>query len=283
VRPFRGELTVAFDASGVCGAVVSRGLRGRRLRSFARVGLAPGALSPQALDPNLLRPDEVAEALGRVLEKLDAGRGRVSMLLPDGVARMGLIDVPAGVAPEEYARFRWAQALPYPADEAIVDVLSLGPGRAVAAAVRRRVAHGYEEAAARAGLAPGRVDLAPLATLSALLRSRPPQAAGVDVILGDAAYCLAASHGGTLRVLRNRRRDADAGEADRLRREVDRTAALAGNGTAEARVRVVGPGAPGLIGELQRSGRAAGPAWEPQRDGFPVEAADLAWLAASLA
>ena len=282
MRPFRGEMTVAFDASAVCGVVVSRGLRGRKLRSFARVGLAPGALSPQALDPNLLRPDEVALALGRVLEELGAGRGRVSLLLPDGVARMGLIEIPAGVVPEEYARFRWAQALPYPAEEAIVDVLPLGPGRAVAAAVRRRVAQDYEEAAARAGLAPDRVDLAPLAALSALVRDRPAEEPGVDVILGDAAYCLAASQGGALRILRNRRRDADAGEAERLRREVDRTASLAGNGTSALRVRVVGSGARGLIGELQRSGRAAGPAWETQRNGLPVEAAELPWLAASL-
>ena len=282
MRPFRAELIVAFDASGVCGAVVSRGLRGRKLRSFARVALAPGALSPQPLDPNLLRPDEVTEALGRLLEKLDAGRGRVSLLLPDGVARMGLIDVPAGVAPGEYARFRWAQTLPYPADEAIVDILSVGPDRAVAAAVRRSVALGYEQAAARAGLSSGRVDLAPLAALSALVRDPPAGAAGVDVILGDAAYCLAATHGGALCVLRNRRRDADAGEAERLRREVDRTAALAGNGTAQARVRVVGPGARGLISELQRSGRAAGPAWEAPMNGLPLEAAELAWLPASL-
>jgi hypothetical protein len=282
VRPFRAELTVAFDASGVCGAVVSRGLRGRRLRSFARVALAPGALSPQPLDPNLLRPGEVTEALGRLLEKLDAGRGAVSLLLPDGVARMGLIEVPDGVAPEEYARFRWAQSLPYPADEAIVDVLSVGPGRAVAAAVRRRVAEGYEQAAARAGLSSGRVDLAPLAALSALVKGPSPGPSGVDVILGDAAYCLAATHGGALRVLRNRRRDAGAGEAERLRREVDRTAALAGNGTADVRVRVVGSGARGLIGELQRYGQAAAPAWDAPRNGIPLEAAELAWLPASL-
>jgi hypothetical protein len=126
------------------------------------------------------------------------------------------------------------------------------------------------------------VDLAPLAALSVLVKGAPREAAGVDVILGDAAYCLAATHGGTLRVLRNRRRDADEGEADRLRREVDRTAALAGNGAGPLRVRVVGPGARALIGELQRSGRAAGP-WDTAGDGLPAEAADLAWLAASLA
>jgi len=239
-------------------------------------------LSPQSLDTNLLRPAEVTEALGRLLEKLDAGRGPVSLLLPDGVARMGLVDVPDGVGPDEYARFRWAQTLPYPAEEAIVDVLSVGPGRAVAAAVRRRVAEGYEQAAARAGLSSGRVDLAPLAALSALVKAPSAGLAGVDVILGDAAYCLAATHGGALRVLRNRRRDADAGEADRLRREVDRTAALAGNGTEAVPVRVVGPGARDLIAQLQRAGRTAAPGWDAPPDGIPLEAAELAWLKASL-
>ena len=85
-----------------------------------------------------------------------------------------------------------------------------------------------------------------------------------------------------MRVLRNRRRDADAGEADRLRREVDRTAALAGNGTGDIRVRVAGPGAGELIAQLQRSGRTASPAWDGPRDGIPLEAAELAWLKASL-
>jgi hypothetical protein len=282
VRPFRGELTVAFDASGVSGAVVSRGLRGPRLKSFGRAGLSPGALSPQPLEKNVLRPDEVGEALGRVLQQLDGGHGRVSLILPDGVARMGLVDVPADVAPEEYARFRWAQALPYPSAEAIVDVLALGPGRAVAAAVRRSVALEYEAVAARAGLSPGRLDVAPLAALSALVRDPGAETAAVDVILGDAAYCLAASHGGALRVLRNRRRDTGAGEADRLGREVDRTAEFAGNGAAPLRVRVVGPGARQLIGELLRSGRAAGPGWQTERNGLPGEAAELAWLGAAL-
>jgi hypothetical protein len=282
VGPFGAELTVAFDASGVCGAVVSRGLRGPRLRSFGRVALGPGALRPQPLDANVQRPEEVGEALARVLERLDAGRGPVSLILPDGVARIGLVEVPAGVPPDEYARFRWAQGLPYPSSEAIVDVLPLGGGRAVAAAVRRGVAHEYEAVAARAGLPPGRVDLAPLAALSALIRDPPAEAGGVDVILGDAAYCLAASHGGALRVVRNRRRDADVGEASRLRQEVDRTLAFAGNGTGPLPVRVVGPGARHLIGELLRSGRAAGPGWELEGRGLPVEAAELAWLGAAL-
>ena len=127
---------------------------------------------------------------------------------------------------------------------------------------------------------PERVDLAPLAALSAL-RARPARGAGrVDVILGDAAYCLACL--ARRRAARPpqppaRRRP---GEADRLRREVDRTAALAGNGAGRA-VRVVGAGARGLIGELR--GRAAPPPRVAMEgDGLPVEAAELAWLGAAL-
>ena len=137
------------------------------------------------------------------------------------------------MAPEEYARFRWAQGLAHPAAEAIVDVLPLGAGRAVAAAVRRAVALEYEAVAGRAGLSPGRVDLAPLAALSALVRDAPAEPAAVDVILGDAAYCLAASYGGALRVLRNRRaiRRRRSGPPGR---EVDRTAAFAGDGTVRS-------------------------------------------------
>ena len=151
----------------------------------------------------------------------------------------------------------------------------------MAAAVRRSVALEYEAVAARAGLAPGRVG--PGAAGRALrrwLRDPPAEAAAVDVILGDAAYCLAASHGGALRVLRNRRRDAGAGEAERLRREVDRTAALAGNGTGPA-ARARGGRGRAAPSSASCSGPAAppGPDGALEGAGLPVEAAELAWLA----
>jgi len=245
------------------------------------VPLPAGALVPQSLDPNLVRAELVVDSLRQLVDTLEAGAGPVSLLLPDGVARLGLVDVPPGVEAEDFARFRWAQSLPYAAGEAIVDVLALEPGRAVAAAVRRQVAEGYEQAAARAGLSSGRVDLAPLAVLSALVRDPSREPAGVDVILGDAAYCLAATYGGGLRALRNRRRDTDEGEARRLRREVDRTAALAGNGSGPWRIRVAGPGSPSLVTELQRAGRDARP-WVSPHEGLPEEARDVPWLSAAL-
>ena len=77
VRPFRGELTVAFDASGVS----ERWCPGAAAAAAApvlRAGPAgSGRLSPHPLEVNLHRPEEVSEALRLVLQGLDAG-GRVS-------------------------------------------------------------------------------------------------------------------------------------------------------------------------------------------------------------
>src|SRR5207237_5951771 len=116
--------------------------------------------------------------------------------------------------------------------EAGVDVLALPGGRALASAVRRVIVEGYEAAAEAAGLELERLDLAPLAALSALAREPRGTAVSVDVILGDRALSLAAWQGGVLHVFRTRRRQSGPREPLWLGREVDRTAVLAGNGSA---------------------------------------------------
>jgi hypothetical protein len=275
----RSRLLVAFDASSVCGAVVSRGLGRVRLRRLARVGLPEGALQPSAFDPNLVQPQEVREALLRLRQGLERAGRLTTLILPDGVARLALLEAPPGTAPRAYARFLLTQSLPYPAGEAIVDVLPLGGRRVVGAVVRRGIVEGYEAAAAAAGFAQERVDIAPLAALAGLLRrARPPS---VDVILGEAAVCLAAFDGRSFVVLRNRRRDSGPDEAERLREEVDRTAALAGAG--DVPVAVTGAGAGRLVRELSSRGRGAVLASTAPGMGPVAEAAELAWLGAAVA
>lgn len=253
-----------------------------RLASHARVRLTGGALVPAPFAPNVVRPDEVAEALRELGRAIGIGTARVCLLLPDGVARLALVDTPADITPQQYARFRIVPGLPYPPEEAVVDVLPLGGARTVVAAVRRSVIEGYEAAAAQAGIAQDRLDLTPLAALSGLLRD-PVDGPGlaVDVILGDAAFCLAAHREGALRVLRNRRRDPGPDEAARLGEEVERTAVLAGNGQ-EPRVRVVGSGARELIARWRAAGAAVEPGW-PAGDGAGAESSELAWLGGATA
>jgi len=281
MRALRTRVLVAIDATGVAGAAVSGGPGGARIRSYARATLAAGALVPGPVDANVVRAAEVQRAFAEVAGGLDGGRGPVSLILPGGVARTALLEVAAGVTAREFARYRITPGLPYPPDEALVDVLPVDGGRVLAAAVRRSVVEGYEAAAAAAGLDVERLDLAPLAALSALAREPRGTAVSVDVILGDHALSLAAWQGGVLHLFRTRLRESGPREPQWLGREVDRTAVLAGNGSAP-RIRAVGPGAVELLRAWSDEGRAGEPGWRAE-GALPVAAAELAWLGAALA
>jgi hypothetical protein len=238
----RTELVLAFDAASIQAAVVGLGLGGRRVDASARRGVSSGALTPVVMGQNVHRPEELREAVRAVVAEV-RGAGRPAILvLPDGVARVALVDVPSRTDAREFARFRLAAQLPYPGTEAAVDILALGGGRVLAAAVRRDVVQEYEQIAAGAGLTQQRVDLAPLAAL-AVLRRRA--ATGIDVILGEAAFSIAVSGAGKVLAFRTRRRDPGPDEAERLALELERTARLAET-PLPAALRVVGPGARGL-------------------------------------
>lgn len=282
MHPLASRFLLAFDAGSVSGAEVSHGLGRPQVRAFASAPLAAGALVPSPFDRNLVRAEEVRVALARVLEGLGGKVRKACLLLPNGVARLALIEHPTNASAVEYARFRLAQGLPYPASEALTDVLPLGRGRCAAAAVRKGVVQEYEALAAGAGLEPERLDLQPLAALSGLLRRAVGPARTVDIILGDVACCLAAHDGGRLRVLRQRRRDPGPGERERLWDEARRTAALASSGS-DLRLRVVGVGATGLLAWLRTAGIAADAGWPLPLGELPPEAAEAAWLGEALA
>ncbi|MBI3931849.1 MAG: hypothetical protein HY317_00410 [Acidobacteria bacterium] len=276
------RFVVAFDAASVSGALLWRRPWSVRVRTLARVPLPPGALVPHPLEENLVGAAAVREALRSLTRSLGAGAGSALVLLPDGIARTLLVDVPPRTDPVQFARFRLAAQLPYAPGEAVVDVLPVGRRCYVAGAVRRGLVASYETAVAEAGLVQERLDLAPLAALSGLMRRPPASAPSVDVILGDAAVSLAAFERGALRALRSRRRDPGPDEPSRLREEVDRTAKLAGL-APPVRVRVVGAGAPAVIRGLSFGGRPAEPGWGPSEAGLSVESAELAWYGAALA
>jgi hypothetical protein len=165
----------------------------------------------------------------------------------------------------------------------VVDVLLLGRGRCLGAAVRRAIVEDYESVATAAGFVQERVHLAPLAALVGLSRRPPRSAPAVDVILGDAAVSFAASEAGVVRAFRNRRRDAGPGEAGRILDEAERTAAAAWNGTAaSARVVVSGAGARAMVDELAAEGRVAELGTTLPGAERMAAAAEAAWLGAAL-
>jgi hypothetical protein len=264
----QGATYLAFDATAVTAARLRRGVRGGRLAAFARTSLAEGALVPSGSSPNLGRPEEVREAVRSAIAGLGGTVTAVTLVLPDGVARLALLDPPPGTAIAEYARFRLVPPLPWAAAEAIVELLPAGSGRHVGAAVRRAVVSEYEQAVAAVGLLVERVHLAPLVVLSALL-ARGGES-GIHAILGDSALCLAVLRKGTLAALRHRRRARRAGEGEWVLAEAARAA---GNGPAEGLpLRLTGSGADALRREAGRGegGLEAPSGWS--------DAAEAAWL-----
>lgn len=270
---FGTDLFVGFDAGSVSAAILSRGPGRRRLKGFVRTELSPGALQPSPAGPNVVRRDEVRAALERGLEELASPRGAATLVLPDGIARLAVVEPPSGADTRDFLRFRLASSLPWPAVDAIVDFLPLDRVRAVGAAVRRGTVSEYEHLATTAGLSVQRVLLGPLVALGGLLgRGRPP---GVHAVVGDVALCLAVVRDGGLAAFRSRRRDRSEGEGARLLAEATRTARLAGDGERPVQVVVSGADA-GRLRQALGSAAALNGGFDPPEE-WP-DAAEAAWL-----
>lgn len=267
----RARLLLAFDASSVIG-IHAASLSGSARVSSAERRLPRGALRPGPFDDNVVAADAVRDALAEVRQELGVNGRPAALVLPDGVARLALVEPPAGVPPVEYARFRLSPGLPFPPGEALVDGLASGP-RLLAAVVRRRVVQGYEEVAVAAGFTTDRVDVAPLLAAGSLLRKPPGPGLVVVVVIGDAAQTFFGFEDGLLCAARSRRRDTDApDEASRVAAEAERTAGLLGG--RSPRILLAGRRA----GELATALRALG------RDAWAeAHASDSGWMAEALA
>jgi len=279
---FGRGLFVAFDAGSVTVAALGRRPGRARLAGFRRVPLDGGALEPSPTGPNIVRPQDVGEALAEALGDERAPGRPVTLVLPDGLARLAVIDPPSGAEPRDYIRYRLGASLPWSAAEGIVDLLPLRRGRVVGASVRKGTVARYEQVATSAGLVVERVNLAPLLALDALLGRKGRGARGaVHAILGDVALCLALIQDGQLAVLRGRRRDLSGGEGPWLLTEARRTVKLGPGGNGEDPVTLVlsGSGATRLCEELGPSVAAEGfeeaPEWPGSRE--------VAWLSGAVA
>jgi hypothetical protein len=280
--PFRNRVLLAFDAASVCAAVVRQGLWRTRTVTWATGGLSEGALVPSAFARNIQDPAVVGRAIREALEPLRVRASGVTLVLPHGVSRVAVLDVPRGHEPAEYARFRLAAGLPYPVTEAVVDFLGLGSGRVLVAAVRREVVEEYEGVSRSAGIRVGRIDVAPLAAAGgAGALAHGFEGPTVFVVLGDDACSLLAYDGGRLLGFRTRRRDRGSGEAERLYREALRTASRAGV-FGEPSLVVAGAGARGVLDHWAAVGRGARLLSLVPEGGPLHEAATRPWLAAAL-
>jgi Tfp pilus assembly PilM family ATPase len=122
--------------------------------------------------PNIQQPEAVRLVLEQVLHTLGSKDHRVSLLLPDDVARVALLGFAALPKTRrellDLVRFRMSKSLPFKPEEAMVDLMVLGgsapqPGTSaasvLAAFVHRPVLEQYESLFAACGHWPGLVSL----------------------------------------------------------------------------------------------------------------------------
>ena len=142
------------------------------IRAVESRELPEGAIDPSITRPNILAPEPIRAALREILSRIGAGEQRISVLIPDHVARVALLSFASLPRTRreltEIVRFRMAKSLPFKPEEAALDLAILpghggGPGPAGASIlsvfIHRAVLEQYEALFAGAGYWPGLVGL----------------------------------------------------------------------------------------------------------------------------
>ncbi|MGB8261665.1 MAG: hypothetical protein WCE75_14985, partial [Terracidiphilus sp.] len=196
--------------------------------AYAFEPLPPGALLPSLTEPNLRNPEAVAAALRTVLGALTLRRRSMTLVLPDTVVRVFVLDFDAfPVKPAEglpVLRFRLRKMVPFDVEHAGVSYQVLSDQKnackVLAATMPGAILAEYEAAARHAGFEPGAVLPASLAALAAVKSSEPILAAN----LSAQALTTAITSGDDLLLYRTL--DLPEGEGERLA-EVQRGIAVA--------------------------------------------------------
>ncbi len=142
-----------------------------QLRAVESRPLPEGAIETSLTRPNILLPEAVLTALASIFSKLGTVDSRISLLIPDHLARVAIL--PFATIPRtrrelaELVRFRMAKSLPFKPEEAVMDLMILGGGVApgpsgasvLAAFIHRAVLQQYEMLLSGAGYWPGLVAL----------------------------------------------------------------------------------------------------------------------------
>ena len=147
--------------------------RGRHVvRAALCVPVPAGAIETSLHRPNIVDAAAVGRALDEVLKAVAPGEHRVSLLLPDHVARVSILNFAALPATRreliEMVRFRMAKGLPFKAEEAALDLMPLSAigatstGAVLAVFMHRPILEQYESLLTQRGYWPGLVGLSTL-------------------------------------------------------------------------------------------------------------------------
>jgi type IV pilus assembly protein PilM len=171
VEPERPTLVIEVrpGSLGVASLVPSGAMN--TLGPVASMDLPAGTLQLSLTQPNIADPSAFGRILGLLLERSGLrGRRKVGLVLPDPVARVGLIPSAEinqkGTTVPDMIRFRLKKVVPFDVGEArIASLPGSVPGEPptyVVAAIAETVLRGYEEALTASGLETGLVEVAGL-------------------------------------------------------------------------------------------------------------------------
>jgi hypothetical protein len=156
----------------------------------------------------------VAQVLSRVLGQIGGKPGRVSLIVPDTVAKVSLLKlekVPAKSADlQEIVRWQVRKSAPFPIDQAVVSIApgargADGGSEFVVALSRADVIHQYEQVCLMAGAHAGLVDLSTFGVLNSVLSGNAvPPGDWLLVHVTDTYLTLAVVRDNALLFFRNR-------------------------------------------------------------------------------
>ncbi len=193
LRPRYPSIAVELDRrDAVLVRLRRRGRGTARLEAHAEAPLPEGAVGPALFRPTLASPQETTKRIARLFEATGTRPGRVTLVIPDNLARVSLVQLPERPASRkhllEILRFKLRRTVPFRLDEALLahEILP-GDGRGVnvlVALLLRSVVEQYEGVVEAAGARPGLVELCSLSLFN-LCRASLAQLAqgGRDVAL----------------------------------------------------------------------------------------------------
>ena len=174
------DVAVEIDHTHVAAARLS--WRGNQavISAHANEALPAGLVVPGLAALNVSDVPALSQAVARVLGQLGAKPSRISLVIPDTVAKVSLLKldkVPAKAADlQEIVRWQIRKTSPFPVEQG---VLSISPGARgadganefVVALSRADVIHQYEQACLMAGAHAGLVDLSTFGVINGILSS----------------------------------------------------------------------------------------------------------------
>jgi type IV pilus assembly protein PilM len=180
LRPHYPRVVLALESTRLVGVRLrekkDKKRKIRRLERYVQLSLPPESLSVSFTRPNLQFPERLDPVVREGLERLEVEPGEsISLLLPDSVARVSLLDFPELPLRRKEAlpllRFRLQKTIPFRMDDAVLGFTTLGhqpdgTSRLLAVLLHRNVLGQYEDLLRELGVQPGLVDLSSLNLLN---------------------------------------------------------------------------------------------------------------------